>query len=120
MKTGVVNERLVFLDISGGGMRVRIASAYFPHSGYADAHIQALYTTLTEIHKDAAANKFQFILAADFNAEVGSRMDTDSSKVIGPNGFNSENQRGQWLKQWAAGEIWSSRTPFSRNQDQAG
>ena len=111
----MVNERLAFLDISNRGIWARIVSAYFPHSGYSDAHIQSMYTALSAIHKEALSHKYHFILAGDFNAEVGSRLDSDSSRVVGPCGLHSENSRGQWLKQWATLEnLVITNTFFSK------
>jgi exonuclease III len=115
LRTTVVSERLAFIDMAGGGIRVRFVSAYFPHSGYTDMHVQELYTALTEIRKEAKTLKLKFILAGDFNAEVGSRSDHDDFRVLGPHGLNLENCRGQWLKQWATLEdLVFANTFFSK------
>ena len=99
-----VNERGAYIDITCERLhlRLRIATAYFPHSGYADQHVQTIYTILTGIHEEAKKDHRLFILSRDFNAVTGSRTDGDDWRIIGQHGHGDENPRGQWLKNWAS------------------
>ena len=38
------------------------------------------------------------------SVDVGSRLEEDDPKVIGPHGMNEEISRGRWMKQWAPSE----------------
>ena len=96
-----VNERMAYFDISLHTTRLRIATAYFPYSGYADVHVQNMYTALSAIRRESTRQRRSFILCGDFNAETGSRKENDDVHVIGQHGLNEENARGQWMKQWA-------------------
>ena len=66
-----VNERLAYLDLNVNKIRLRLISAYFPHSGYADEEIQRMYTALSTIKLEAKQNKRRVMIAGDFNARVG-------------------------------------------------
>ena len=99
-----VNERIAYLDLATRGFRVRVVAAYFPHSGYGDVHVHAVYNILSTLRSEAKAKHYRFIVGADCNAQAGSRTEFDDPVVIGTNGLNKENSRGQWLKQWATSE----------------
>ena len=99
-----VNNRLAFLDIKSRNFSGRVVSAYFPHSGYSDQHVQSMYTIISQVKLEATSKKVNFILGADCNAEVGSRDDGDDASVIGPHGLGVGNSQGEWLKSWASSE----------------
>ena len=65
------------------------------------AHVQSMYTTLAAIKRESVQQRRRFILCGDFNAEVGSWAEYDNERIIGNYGLNSENSRGQWMKQWS-------------------
>ena len=89
-----VNERIAYLDLCLHSGTFRFVTTYFPHAGYADAHIERMYSFLSQIHAEATRRKYQTIIGGDFNAEVGSKNDSNNMKVIGQHGLNSENARG--------------------------
>ena len=49
--------------------RIKLMSAYFPHSGYADHHFEKMYRTI-EKHTNSR-KKGIHIVGGDFNAELG-------------------------------------------------
>ena len=49
---------------------------------------------------------------------MGSRLEKDDHNIIGVNGMNNENARGQWQKQWATKErLTIANTFFSKPVD---
>ena len=72
-------------------------SVYFPHSGYADHHIEKMYKTI-EKH---TANYKRYIptIGRDFNAELGPGHGTECTSV-GRYTLNEGNKRGDWMKHW--------------------
>lgn len=97
-----IDERIASLDLKAGKWKLRIVTAYFPHSGYGDIHMQRMYHALDDIAEEAKSQKKQLILTGDFNAQVGMRQDEETAKTIGRYGLEPSNQRGLWLKGWAA------------------
>ena len=55
--------------------------------------------TLTAIHQECKGRRL--ITCGDFNAGTGNRTKYDNERIIGKYGMDDENQRGQWMKQWA-------------------
>ena len=94
-----VDARTAYLDVNIPVAKLRIVTTYFPHSGYADSHVQSIYTTLTAIQRECKDRRL--IICGDFNAETGSRTNYDNERIIGKYGLNTENQKGQWMKLWA-------------------
>ena len=93
-----INERLAFVDIKRGKFSLRLVTPYFPHSGYADRDIQRMYDTLAPIHTEATTKHMHFLIASDFNAQVGPATDYDTHHTIGQYGLNPQDARSQWLK----------------------
>ena len=81
---------------------MRLITAYFPHGGYNDKHVQQIYDTLTTIKHEAVQNKQHVIIGADCNAQAGKRSDDDNPHTIGQHLMTPHNARGQWLKNWAS------------------
>jgi len=48
-----INKRIAYIDIVRRSFKMRLATAYFPHSGYNDNHIQQIYDALATIHDEA-------------------------------------------------------------------
>ena len=99
-----VDERIAYIDINITSMKFRLITAYFPHSGYGDAHVQRMYDTISTIKREAKQRKRHVILTGDFNAQVGSRMEDESRTTVGRFGMETCNSRGEWLKSWAGSE----------------
>ena len=110
-----IDERVAFMDISADGTDYRLIVTYFPHSGYADYHVERLYSILSELHLEAKDKRLEIIIGGDFNADVGSHTEGDDCRVVGMHGLNEENSRGQWLKHWATKErLMLTNTFFSK------
>ena len=77
--------------------RIKLMSVYFPHSGYADHHIEKMYRTI-EKHTNSI-NKNTHIVGGDFNAEWDPGCGVERVSV-GPHTLKEENKRGDWMKQW--------------------
>ena len=76
---------------------INLMSVYFPHSKYADHHIEKMYKT---IEKHMTNNKKCIpISGGDFNAELGPGKGTEC-KSVGKYTLNESNKRGDWLKSW--------------------
>ena len=58
-----VNERISYIKIVKGKIKLKIVAVYFPHSGYADDTVQTVYDTLGEIVAEAKARKEHIIIA---------------------------------------------------------
>ena len=113
-----INERLATLDIDIHSWRLRLISAYFPHCGYADMHVQALYDTISTILAESTKQHRHPLLAADFNAQVGPRADDEFSHTTGNFALPPTNSRGQWLKSWAGThDLIITNTHFQTTRD---
>ena len=97
-----VSERVAYIDISRKRIRIRLVTAYFPHGGYNDKHVQQLYDSLANIKDEAAKTNKHVVIAADCNAQPGTRTDDDNPRTIGPHGLPTRNARGQWLRNWTS------------------
>ena len=95
-----LNERICSLTLRLGKTIVRLIAVYFPHSGYPDDDVQAMYSQMSEIHLRARRKKQVCIIAGDFNASVGQQQIEDHPTTVGRHGFGEENARGHWMKQW--------------------
>ena len=98
------DQSIAFADFQRKSFKIRVVSAYFPHSGYSDKSIQAMYNILSETHRHARTKKLAYVVGADCNARVGQRATEDDRRTPGQYDFGSVNVRGQWLKNWAATE----------------
>ena len=67
--TEYINERAIKTTILVNRRRINLVSVYFPHSKYADHHIEKMYKT---IEKHMTNNKKCIpIIGGDFNADLG-------------------------------------------------
>ena len=90
-------------------------SVYFPHSKYADHHIEKMYKT---IEKHMTNNKKSIlIIGGDFNAELGPGKGT-KCKSVGKYTLNESNKRGDWLKSWLVLNDYSALNTMFRKSPQ--
>ena len=99
-KYQAINERVASVDLHS--FKICVVSAYFPHTGYNDTHVQLMYDILTTLLHEANTARMHFLLGADCNARVGTATDDDDHNTIGQYALHDANARGQWLKNWAA------------------
>ena len=90
-------------------------SVYFPHSKYADHHIEKMYKT---IEKHMTNNKKCIpIIGGDFNAELGPGKGAEC-KSVGKYTLNESNKRGDWLKSWLMLNDYSALNTMFRKTPQ--
>ena len=95
--TECINERAITTTILVNRQHIKLMSVYFPHSEYADIHIENMYRT---IEKHTTNSKHCIpIVGGDFNAELGPGYGTEC-KSVGRYTLNESNKRGDWLKRW--------------------
>ena len=94
--TEYINERAITSTILVNRQHIKLMSVYFPHSKYADHHVEKMYRTI-EKHM-LNNNKNIPIIGGDFNAELGRGKGTEC-KSVGRYTLN-ESKRGDWLKSW--------------------
>ena len=88
-------------------------SVYFPHSGYADHHVEKMYRTI-EKHTTNDRNCIP-IIGGDFNAELGPGQGTECTSV-GKHTLNGGNKRVDWLKHWLMLQNFSAlNTMYRKN-----
>ena len=74
--TEYINERAITTTILVKRQHIKLMSVYFPHSKYADHHVEKMYKTI-ENHM----LKNIPIIGGDFNAELGPGKGTECGSV---------------------------------------
>ena len=59
-----------------------------------------MYYQIAAKTREARRNGFRFVVAGDFNAEIGPRADVDDAAIIGDNPAPHRNARGEMLLTW--------------------
>ena len=78
----------------GKQTKVMLMSVYFPHTGYADHHVEK---ACKSIEKYTKSSKHIQIVAADFNAELGAGCGI-GRLCVGPYTLKESNKGGDWMK----------------------
>ena len=113
--TEYINERAIKTTILVNRQHIDLMSVYFPHSKYADHHIEKMYTT---IEKHMTNNKKCIpIIGGDFNAELGPGKGAEC-KSVGKYTLNESNKRGDWLKSWLMLNDYSALNTMFRKTPQ--
>ena len=113
--TNYINERAIKTTIMVNRRRIDLMSVYFPHSKYADHHIEKMYKT---IEKHMPNNKKCIpIIGGDFNAELGPGKGSEC-KSVGKHTLNESNKRGDWLKSWLMLNDYSALNTMFRKTPQ--
>ena len=94
-KVRQINPWLCYIDLRIEGTDLRLVSAYMPHSGYEDKDVELMYDEL-----DLLGRRI-YIVAGDWNAEVGGRLPWEENAAVGQHGSGPRNRRGDWFAQWA-------------------
>ena len=71
-------------------------SVFFPHSGYADHHVEKVHRSIDKLTKSKKKN-IQ-IVGGDFNAELGPGSGVERVSV-GPHTLEEGNKGGDWMEQ---------------------
>ena len=95
--------------------RIKLMSVYFPHSGYADHHIEKMCKTI-EKHK-ANCKRYIPIVGGDFNAELGPGQGTECISA-GRYTLNEGNKRSDWMKHWLMLQDYSALNTMYRKTPQ--
>ena len=115
INTEYINERAIKTTILVNRQHIDLMSVYFPHSKYADHHIENMYKT---IEKHMTNNKKCIpIIGGDFNAELGPGMGSEC-KSVGKHTLNESNKRGDWLKSWLMINDYSALNTMFRKTPQ--
>ena len=113
--TDYINERAIKTTILVNRQHIDLMSVYFPHSKYADHHIEKMTIT---IEKHMMNNKKYIpIIRGDFNAELGPGKGTERESV-GKYTLNETNKRGDWLKSWLMLNDYSALNTMFRKTPQ--
>ena len=113
-----LNERAACLTLQKQRLKIKVVGVYFPHSGYPDDAVQQVYDTLECILHDSRTKKEHVVIAGDFNAEIGTRRETDNQKLIGEWSVGDQNYRGFWLKRWCElNELSIANTLFPKRRE---
>ena len=113
--TEYINERAIKTTILVNRQHINLMSVCFPHSKYADHHIEKMYKT---IEKHMTNNKKCIpIIGRDFNAELGPGKGTEC-KSVGKYTLNESNKRGDWLKSWLMLNDYSALNTMFRKTPQ--
>ena len=102
--TEYINERAITTTVLVNRQHIKLMSVYFPHSKYADHHVEKMYKT---IEKHMLNNKKYIpIIGGDFNAELRPGKGRECGSV-GRYTLNESNKRGDWLKSWLMLNVYS-------------
>ena len=100
--TEYINERTIKTTILVNRPHIKLMSVYFPHSKYADHHVEKMYKT---IEKHMLNNKKYIpIVGGDFNAELGLGKETEC--------------KSDWLKSWLMLNDYSALNTMFRKTPQ--
>ena len=94
--TEFINERAITATIVVNRQRIKLMSVYFPHSKYADHHIEKMYKTIEKHTTNCKI--YTPIVGGSFNAELG--LHGTECISVGRYTLNEGNKRGDWMKHW--------------------
>ena len=112
--TEYINERAIKTTILVNRQHIDLMSVYFPHSRYADHHIEKMYKTI-EKHN----NEQQKVHSYHWRRLQMQSWDLEKRtecKSVGKYSLNESNKRGDWLKSWLMLNDYSAlNTMFKKN-----
>ena len=95
-----VDGRLAVLDVCIRSQKYCFMSCHLPHAGYSDIMFEAALAVLEETVAAARVQMRIVIVGIDANAVIGSQLENDVSKIIGPWGLGDRNERGLVFAAW--------------------
>jgi endonuclease/exonuclease/phosphatase family metal-dependent hydrolase len=70
-RSAAVGDRIIFVDVTVGGRKLRIIAVYLPHSGYERSLLDETYDQLGLVISEAQAAGRAIVLGGDFNSQSG-------------------------------------------------
>ena len=111
--TKYISERAIKTTIIVNRRRIDLMSVYFPHSRYADHHIEKMYKT---IEKHMQTTKLHADHGGDFNAELGPGSGPEC-KSVGKHPLN-EATKGRLAESWLMLNDYSALNTMFRKTPQ--
>ena len=113
-----ISDRICAVDVKIHGQVVRFISAYFPHGGYADEEVEAMYSNMDGLVDAARKRNWACVIFGDWNAVLGPGQDEDDPNSIGLHGIGQRNERGKWLARWATSQqLLVANTMFEKDPE---
>ena len=94
----VYSDRALVVHVDVGTWRLSFASMYFPHSGEPDMAVESQHACLQRIKRSCSAKRRLLLVGVDANARVGQKHHNDLGDVVGPYGYGTRNDRGEWFR----------------------
>ena len=94
--TEYIKERAITTTVLANRQHFKLMSVYFPHSKYADHHIEKMYKTI-ETHM---LKKKTFQSLEETSMLSWDLVKERNVKSVGKYTLNESNKRGDWLKSW--------------------
>ena len=91
--TEYINERAIATSIAVNKQRITLMSVYFPHSGFADHHVEKAYNSIEEITK--STKKHMQIVGGDFNVKLVPELALNASVLERIPSMNSTAEIGR-------------------------
>lgn len=93
-------DRIVFVILSIGNVRIRIIQVYAPTSSCSEPEIEEFYEKLQEVLEENNAGGIKTFVIGDLNAKLGRRKQDENQ--LGEYGYGERNRRGQRLLEFAS------------------
>ena len=96
-------QRIAYLDLTSGQVRVRLTTAHMPHAGFAEDVFEAAMRAIEEVVEDGRRQRFTNIIGVDANAMFGPNLQMDCDNIIGNFRVGVRSNRGDTLVSWLHG-----------------
>ena len=110
------SERISFLDVDAGSLRLRLTSAHLPHADIPPEVYESVSNSLDEVILGARGSKRMNIIGIDANAVLGRQKVTDDGRIIGEYGGGERNERGHIFAAWLHGLRLSAAATMVSNE----
>ena len=108
-----VNERLASPCVQFHDRLINLIAVYVPDTSRSEEEVDAIYYSMSTLVRQCRKKSDRLVIAGDFNAEVGSRLEEDDPNVIGMNAMTARNARGEDLLRWCACGKYIRRRQYS-------
>ena len=100
LEFGHAGGRVAYADLAVHNHKLRLITAHLPHSGKPQSEFTATLCLLEDVVKSAKRDSRSIVIGVDANAVAGTRLDTDSTVVLGNFGYGERNDRGVSFVGW--------------------